>query len=61
MKLVVIKSQCPQNHPCPAIGVCPTGALTQIGDKAPVVDVDRCTLCGKCVRYCAMGALQVKA
>jgi Fe-S-cluster-containing hydrogenase component 2 len=55
--LKVIKHRCPQNHPCPSVRVCPVGALTQEGFKAPVVDQDKCTKCGKCVRFCPMRAL----
>jgi ferredoxin len=56
-QLVVIKSRCPQNHPCPSVRVCPTGALTQKGFGAPEVDMDKCIKCGKCERYCPKGAL----
>lgn len=59
-KLVVVGSRCPQNHPCPSIRVCHIGALKQQGVKAPTVDEDVCTKCGKCVRYCPMGALQLQ-
>ena len=61
MKLAVNKGRCPQNHPCPSIRVCPTGALRQDGFKAPYVIEEKCISCGKCVRYCPMGALQVPA
>lgn len=56
-KLVVKKSRCPQNHPCPSIRVCPVGALTQKGFSAPEADMDVCIRCGKCMYYCPMGAL----
>lgn len=59
-KLIVISNRCPQNHPCPSIRVCPVGALKQDGFKAPMVDNDVCIKCGKCVRSCPMGALQLK-
>lgn len=55
--LVVNKSRCPQNHACPAVNVCPVGALTQKGYAAPVVDMEKCIRCGKCVRFCPMRAL----
>lgn len=58
-KLEVIKHKCPQNHPCPSVRVCPAGALSQQGFKAPTVDHDKCTQCGKCVRFCPKGALRL--
>lgn len=58
MAISVVESRCPQNHPCPSIRVCPYGALSQQGYGAPVVDVEKCTDCGKCVRSCPTGALQ---
>lgn len=59
-ELVVINRRCPQNHPCPSIRVCPAGALKQTGYSAPVVDRNLCTGCGKCVRFCPMGAIQLQ-
>jgi ferredoxin len=56
-KLKVIKSRCPQNHNCPSMRVCKPGALTQKGFSAPEVDQALCISCGKCVRFCPMGAL----
>jgi Fe-S-cluster-containing hydrogenase component 2 len=56
--LMVVKSRCPQNHPCPSIRVCPTGALVQSGYAAPTVDQDKCIKCGKCTGVCPRGALQ---
>lgn len=58
-ELKVIKFRCPQNHPCPSVRVCPVGALTQKGFGAPEIDQEKCILCGKCVRYCPMGAIQL--
>ena len=57
MAIVVNKNWCPQNHPCPSIRVCPVGALKQEGFNAPVVDEEKCIDCGKCVKFCPMGAL----
>lgn len=57
--LKVIKERCPQNHPCPAVHVCPVNALSQVGQRAPEVDQEKCIDCGKCVRYCPTGALQL--
>ncbi len=58
MNVVVRSEHCPQNHPCPAIRVCPVGAMTQKGYAAPVIDKEKCIKCGKCVRFCGMGAIR---
>ncbi len=60
MVLQVSKSRCPQNHRCPAIRVCPVEAITQKGYAAPVVDMDKCIKCGKCVKFCPMRALSLQ-
>jgi len=60
MSLVVKTSRCPQNHPCPSVKVCPVNALSQQGFDAPTVDMDKCIKCGKCVKFCPMGALVLK-
>lgn len=57
MAVTVRESHCPQNHRCPALRVCPTGALTQVGFGAPVIDAEKCTDCGRCVRVCPMSAM----
>ena len=59
LKLQVFESRCPQNHKCPSVKVCPMDALIQKGNDAPVVDEDKCIVCGKCVTRCPMGALQL--
>ncbi len=58
--LLVNKNRCPENHPCPSVRVCPVDALTQEGFLAPEVDMDACIRCGKCVRFCPMGALTLE-
>lgn len=55
--LKVIKEKCPQDHRCPALRVCPVGALKQVGNDLPTVDNSLCIECGKCVRFCPMNAL----
>lgn len=57
MAVTVIKSKCPQNHGCPALKVCPSGALTQEGFNAPVINSAKCIDCGLCTEVCPMGAL----
>lgn len=58
MAIQVQVTRCPQNHPCPSVRICPTGALEQRGFDAPVVDKEKCTDCGRCVSFCPLGALQ---
>ncbi len=57
MTLVVVKSRCPQNHPCPSVRVCPVAALSQELHEAPAVEMSLCIKCGKCVKFCPMNAL----
>ena len=58
MKSLVVKTaRCPQNHSCPSVKVCPVGALSQEGFKAPTVDLIKCIKCGKCSNFCPMSAL----
>jgi Fe-S-cluster-containing hydrogenase component 2 len=59
MAIIVKEERCPQNHPCPAIRVCPVDAIHQAEYNAPMVDQDICISCGKCVRACPMDAFQV--
>lgn len=58
MALTIDKHLCPQNHACPLLRVCPTGAITQQGYGLPVIDESKCIECGKCKRYCGMGAVR---
>lgn len=59
-RLMVNRSRCPQNHPCPSVKVCPVGALVQSGFDAPTADQDKCIGCGKCVSFCPMKALTLE-
>lgn len=43
---------CPQNHPCPVVRMCPTGAIKQEGFGLPTIDEALCTGCGRCTRGC---------
>ncbi|ADK82167.1 MULTISPECIES: 4Fe-4S binding protein [Sediminispirochaeta] len=58
MSVEVVHARCPQNHPCPSVRVCPTGAIRQSGFAAPTIDAERCTNCGRCVGFCPMGAIR---
>lgn len=55
--LTLIKNNCPQNHSCPAVRVCPVGALSQNNFEAPVIDHSKCIKCGKCSNFCPKKAL----
>lgn len=61
MAVTVVNKLCPQDHPCPAIRICPMEALSQIGNKAPTVNPDKCTDCGECTGFCPKGALRLEA
>lgn len=56
-KLNIIVEKCPQNHKCPAVEICPAGALSQNKFEAPVVDLNKCIRCGKCSNFCPKKAL----
>lgn len=58
MQITVDKHRCPQNHPCPAVRVCPVNAITQNRFDLPVIDQEKCIHCKKCVMYCPMRAIQ---
>ncbi len=60
MSVQVLVERCPQNHPCPSVGVCPVGALSQERFEAPSVDEDQCTDCGRCVAFCPLRAIRRK-
>ncbi|MDA3867728.1 MAG: 4Fe-4S binding protein [Salinivirgaceae bacterium] len=51
--ITVNEAFCPQNHACPVIRVCPTGAIEQHNAfSAPVINEEKCTGCGVCTNYC---------
>lgn len=58
--LTINKANCPQNHRCPAVNVCPVGALSQQGFSAPEIDYGKCIACGKCSNFCPKKALILK-
>ncbi|MFH0893799.1 MAG: 4Fe-4S binding protein [Bacteroidota bacterium] len=61
MSIVIDEIRCPQNHRCPAIRVCPADAISQNNAGLPIIDMSKCTECGKCTRYCPMGAIRETA
>lgn len=60
-KLVIVEEKCPQNHACPAVKVCPVGALTQDAFHAPAIDREKCITCGKCAAFCPKKALVLQS
>ncbi len=57
-KILNIKiDNCPQKHACPAVRICPVGALSQNGFNAPEIDHNKCIKCGKCSNFCPKKAL----
>lgn len=58
--LTIRKENCPQNHRCPAVNVCPVGALSQSGYNAPEIDYSKCIACGKCSNFCPKKALTLE-
>ena len=58
MSITVDKKRCPQNHSCPAVRVCPAGAIRQSGYGLPEIDQVKCLKCRKCVMFCPMGAIR---
>lgn len=48
---------CPQNHKCPAVQICPVDALLQRNFEAPQIDDSKCSRCGKCSTFCSKKAL----
>jgi Fe-S-cluster-containing hydrogenase component 2 len=59
MAAKVDPSLCPQNHPCPAVKICPMEAISQEGNGLPRVDEEACTECGACMDFCPMGAIKL--
>lgn len=52
---------CPKNHHCPAVRVCPVYAMSQASPyNAPEINIDKCILCGKCIKICPTNALFTK-
>jgi ferredoxin len=59
LKIIVNEQKCPQNHACPSVSVCPQGAISQKDiHSLPAVDIEKCVVCGKCIRFCPKGAFE---
>jgi Fe-S-cluster-containing hydrogenase component 2 len=61
MVIIVNKKLCLKDHECPAVKICPMEALSQSNFKAPKVDPEKCTECGKCIDFCENGAFQFES
>jgi Fe-S-cluster-containing hydrogenase component 2 len=60
-RMTVVSKKCPQSHRCPMAMACPQGAVSQTDMfSLPVVDKDKCVLCGECVRLCPKGAFEIE-
>ncbi len=59
-QLSLIKENCPQNHKCPSVAICPVGALTQTDFGAPEINHEKCIRCGKCATFCPKKALVMR-
>ena len=57
--LKVIPNKCPQDHKCPAIMVCPAGAISQDGFDLPIIDNKKCIECLKCTKFCPKRAIEL--
>ncbi len=41
------------------MAICPKGAISQKDNYSlPVVDEEKCIVCGKCMRFCPKGAFE---
>lgn len=56
--MTVDPNRCPQNHKCPALTVCPVGAIMQKGNGLPEIAQDKCIDCGRCISFCPMKAFR---
>lgn len=55
--ITVDKNKCPQDHRCPAMAVCPVGAISQKDFELPVIDSSLCIECKQCIDFCPKGAI----
>jgi Fe-S-cluster-containing hydrogenase component 2 len=56
--ITVSPEKCPQDHVCPMIRLCKSGAISQEGVGLPNVDPVKCTGCLVCVYKCPRGAFE---
>jgi Pyruvate/2-oxoacid:ferredoxin oxidoreductase delta subunit len=67
-KAVISAEKCDRSPGCPAMRFCPQKAISQVeapgrglfGTKLSVVDPEKCTGCGICMKYCPRKAVQIK-
>lgn len=63
-KAILDQKKCDHSPFCPVKRVCPVNAVTQktglFSAEFPVVDADKCTGCGKCIRVCPHGAMSLR-
>lgn len=57
LKIFVDINLCPQNHECPLVLLCPNKAISQTGFYLPVIEYEKCTLCGLCEKKCGKAAI----
>jgi Fe-S-cluster-containing hydrogenase component 2 len=63
--ITIDADMCDRSPACPARRVCPRGAIKPLpggrypGSSGYVVDSDRCTACGVCIRACPGGAVHL--
>ena len=61
MRLTVNKNKCPQDHRCPAVSLCQKGAISQKDIYSlPLIDGDKCILCGDCIKFCPKKAFETE-
>lgn len=62
-KAVIDQNKCDKSPFCPVKRICPVNAVNQkvnfFKSEAPVIDQDKCTGCGKCVKVCPMKAVKM--
>lgn len=66
-KAKLYPERCDGNPWCPSMRACPTGAIKVKESKGFIIkkvtlelEEDKCTGCGKCVKYCAHGAIKIQ-